>query len=460
MRRGVRRFPGDGSNRVDLLHVDDLVAGLRLVAEAGRGVLLLGGPEAAPLERILTLLAEGARLPRPAFGLPTSALRPAAAVLEAAWSAASLDGEPPLSRHALDVATRDRTYSWERAAVELGWAPKVPLDVGVPAFGAWFADQLPGGDGTGTVKAAPDSSGPGHSIGFDWRSYFDDPDEGLGTVYERFALDRVLGSAVDRTGAHSVLHAPLFGMMGIPGLDAVFQARAGTRVGLLDYDAERLEAVRSLWVELGLNPETHLVPGPDPAAWPSELSADYDLVFSFAALWWFDDPWGVLAASARWARRGVLACVPNRNVFMRMRARLWHRDLFQHLSEEAIDRTAMHRAARQMGLVPVDEGLFDIPPFPDTSVPLAKVLRGLLKRQPGQRADGAPPEGVWRWSILPHLKGEDATLAERVDRLGVLERHLPAPVAPHLAHHRYTLFVPEARSAASRSPPGAAAHST
>lgn len=437
--RGLRRFPGSGDNRIHLLHVDDLVNALILLGNEGDGVFVLGGPEARPLREILELLAAGAGLRPPVFGLPTPVLRPVVRGLETAWSLIGADGEAPISVHSLDVATRDRAYASQRAQDELGWVPKVSLEEGIPPVGAWLATLSPARRTVPGFEAAA-GEGRADALGFDWRGYFEDPDEGLGTVYERFALADVLESAVARTEATSVLHAPMFGMMGIPGLDAVFLAGRGMRVGLLDFDAERLAAVRSQWVELGLEPETHLVPGPDPSTWPEGLPAQYDLVFSFAALWWFDDPWGVLAAQARWADKGVLSCVPNKNVFMRMRARLWHQGLFQRLNEEALDAGAQAKAATELGLQRVDTGLFDIPPFPDTSVPLAKVLRGMLGKQPD-----APPgelgDGVWRWSILPYLKGDQADLKDRIDRLGVLERHLPQVIAPTWAHHRYTLFV-------------------
>ena len=447
LRRGVRWFPGDGANRIHLVHVDDLVAGLSLLGHTGSGVFLFGGPEAAPMGRILTLLAEGAGLPAPRFTLPGSALRPVAAGVEALWELTRRGGEPPLTRHSVDVACRDRAYSWARAADELGWSPKISLEVGIPETGAWLmshqtAEPLPVPATNGAaVPATPEAPLPSH--GFEWRSYFADADEGLGTVYERFALQKVLESAMAQTGSTSVLHAPLFGMLGVPGLDAVFLARSGTRVGLLDFDPERFEAVRSLWSGYGLDPELHPMESADPATWPEQLPASYDLVFSFAALWWFDDPWAVLAAQARWARKGVLVCVPNRNVFMKLRSLVWHRDLFNDLNEEALDPEAMTAAARRLGLQPVDDGLFDIPPFPDTSVPLAKGIRRILgsRQESGPAAANNP--AAWRWSILPYLEGDDPGLAERVERFTVLERHLPSVVAPHLAHHRYILFVPE-----------------
>ena len=233
---------------------------------------MLGGPEAAPIRRILDLLAGGAGLPRPLFGVPRGAVRGVARAVEGLWHETGRPGEAPLSPHSVDVATRDRAYSWVRAHDELGWTPAVALADGVPGGRArgWRPQvvQRP----AKAAKAARTVPGfePGHDAGapaaggFDWRGYFVDPDEGLGTVYERFALDKVLDAAIAATGSTSVLHAPLFGMMGIPGLDAVFLARRGMRVGLLDVDGERLEAVHNQWRDLGLDPEVHLVDGLDP----------------------------------------------------------------------------------------------------------------------------------------------------------------------------------------------------
>lgn len=182
--------------------------------------------------------------------------------------------------------------------------------------------------------------------------------------------------------------------------------------------------------ELGLEPELHLVDGPDPATWPECLQKSYDLAFSFAALWWFDDPWAVLAAQARWAGKGVLCCVPNKNVFMQMRARLWHKELSDP-SSTSTPSTARPPSPRlwASGCVHRDRAVRH-PPFPDTSVPIAKILRR------GQASEGK----AWVWSILPYLKGEDVSMEDRITRLASWERFAPRQVAPALAHHRWHLF--------------------
>lgn len=416
LRRGLRWFPGDGRNRIHLVHVDDLVHGMLLAAERGDGVYVMPGPRALPVRTILAALAEGLGVRPPAFGVPASAVRGAAAGVRLAWRATGSDAEPPLTEHSLDVLVRDRAFSGDRARGELGWVPSTDTEAGLRAY----AEELRAG--------RPASPGP------EWRSYLVDPDEGLGTTYERFALAGVLDRATALTGSRSVLHAPLFGMTGIPGLETILLARSGVRAGLLDVDADRLQAIEQLWKELGQAPETHLAPWPADASWAGAVPrGSYDLVFSFAALWWFDDPWTVLAAQARWAARGVLVCVPNAGPMLKVRARTWHRAMFEHLNLEALDPRAIEGAARAQGLELVDEGVFDLPPFPDTAVPLAKVLRR-------GRPAGADAPGRWRWSILPWLRGEDPTLEDRMVRVGVVERRAPRAVRERLAHHRYLLF--------------------
>ena len=452
LKKGTRRWPGTGRNRIHLIHVDDFVAGLLLVGAGGKGdgVYLMAGPRATPTAELFGLLADGAGLPRPSFGLPTAVVRPVARGLDAAWAAFGREGDAPLSTHSVDVLTVDRHYAPKRAGDELGWEPQVQPEVGIPEVGAWLASQdtaAPAQRPSAAAIASGNATGGyDHELGFDWRGYVEDDDEGLGTVYERFALRDVIQDGLDQTGSQSILHAPLFGMMGFPGIDAIFQAQNGVRVGLLDFVPERMEAVLKVWRELGLNPDVHMVDGPDPRTWPDQLDKQYDMVFSFAALWWFDDPWTVVEKHAQWADKAVLTCILNKNVFIRLRQLSWHKGLFDRLNLDSLNHRELLDAGRRAGLDAIDTGLFDIPPFPDTSLPLAKVARALL----GKKApEGAPPEagastsgaaGAWRWSILPYLRGEQPELEDKVAKLAAWERFVPAPVAPAWAHHRYTLF--------------------
>ena len=79
MARGLRWFPGDGQNRIHLLHIDDLVRGLVLLGGEGDGIYVFGGPEATPAGAIFELLAEGAGIRAPTFGVPVPVARLVAA---------------------------------------------------------------------------------------------------------------------------------------------------------------------------------------------------------------------------------------------------------------------------------------------------------------------------------------------------------------------------------------------
>ncbi|MCD4651795.1 MAG: hypothetical protein K8S56_08435, partial [Candidatus Cloacimonetes bacterium] len=80
-----------------------------------------------------------------------------------------------------------------------------------------------------------------------WRRYFDNPDEGLGSSYERIILNNKLVELKKLFGIETVLEAPLFGFTGISGINSFQMAIEGASVTLLDHDEERAELIRQLW---------------------------------------------------------------------------------------------------------------------------------------------------------------------------------------------------------------------
>ena len=153
-----------------------------------------------------------------------------------------------------------------------------------------------------------------------------------------------------------------------------------------------------------------MVEGPDPKTWPDQLDKQYDLAFSFAALWWFDDPWTVVQKHAQWADKAVLTCCLNKNVFIRLRQLSWHKGLFDRLNLDSLNHGELLSTAQRLGLHPIDTGLFDIPPFPDTSLPLAKVARALLGKKPELTAVAKPSETA-TCSVYDPAALNDAVLA-------------------------------------------------
>ena len=63
------------------------------------------------------------------------------------------------------------------------------------------------------------------------QEYFCTQDEGMGTAYERYALNKFLDDFIKRYKIESVIEVPANGVMGIPGLKSMLFAMAGCKAG-------------------------------------------------------------------------------------------------------------------------------------------------------------------------------------------------------------------------------------
>ena len=141
-RNGRLRIVGDGRNRVDLTHIDNVVDAHLLAESAlrdrpetvgGRAYFitndepvelwewinhLLDRLEIAPVERHISL--------RTALGL--------GAACEAVWSAFRLRGEPPMTRFVASELAMDHWFSIEQARRDLNYHPRVSMAEGLERF--------------------------------------------------------------------------------------------------------------------------------------------------------------------------------------------------------------------------------------------------------------------------------------------------------------------------------------
>lgn len=112
LERGAVPLYGDGSHIRQWVHVDDHCRGVQLVAEAGRPGEIYnigGGQELTNRELVRRLLGE-------------------------------LGADPSAVRRVLDRKGHDHRYSvdWSKIAVELGYVPRVPFDVGLATTVDWY----------------------------------------------------------------------------------------------------------------------------------------------------------------------------------------------------------------------------------------------------------------------------------------------------------------------------------
>jgi SAM-dependent methyltransferase len=275
-----------------------------------------------------------------------------------------------------------------------------------------------------------------------WRHYLTDYNEGLGLVYERFVLNDFLEGLQKRFGIQEVLEAPLYGMAGVSGINSVRLAQLGCRVTLVDDEPERVEGVRRLWAELGLPAEVLLH-----RDWAHLPFGDrqFDLCWQWAGLWYLADPPALIRELMRLCRGVLFLAMPNRwQVGYWLRKHMVDRAFFQAVREEWADMRCIRRVVEAGGFRVVEQGVLDVPPWPDTVMPAAELLRrlGIRSQRLEQRFSGAS----WTWSTMAYYLGEEPDLRERVMRYAFLDRaRLPWQVKALWAHHRYLLAVPPKR---------------
>jgi nucleoside-diphosphate-sugar epimerase len=137
LRRGALVLVDGGRNRIGLSHVDNLVAGMLLAAEApaaaGRLYHLTDGEELtarAAIEAIAGVLG----VPPPRRSLPFAAVLALAAVLEGAARLARRPRPPAMTRYGVRLVSCDCRYDLARERGELGYAPRVSFRDGVRAL--------------------------------------------------------------------------------------------------------------------------------------------------------------------------------------------------------------------------------------------------------------------------------------------------------------------------------------
>jgi SAM-dependent methyltransferase len=272
-----------------------------------------------------------------------------------------------------------------------------------------------------------------------WRKYLTDYNEGLGLVYERFVLNDFLEDLRRRYAIRSVLEAPLYGMAGVSGINDVMLARSGVDVTLVDDNAERIEGVQRIWEkDLDMSPNLTLI---RPDRWGDLPFADnsFDLTWEWAGLWYIPNPAGLLQELARTSRDLVFVAMPNNiQVGYWMRKLVIDREFFATHDESWTNIGRIRRILEGAGVEIIDQGVLDVPPWPDTVMPANEGLQRLGIRS--QKLEAQFTGDDWQWSTMAYYMGQEPDLRDRVIKYAWLD-HAPLPwqVKAVWAHHRYLL---------------------
>jgi SAM-dependent methyltransferase len=269
-----------------------------------------------------------------------------------------------------------------------------------------------------------------------WKKYLTDWNEGLGVVYERFVLNDYLDHLVDQYNIRTVLEAPLYGMAGVSGINSVRLAERGCAVTLIDNCVERLQGVRKIWHQLRL-PAVFLyhhnferLPFADHT---------FDLTWEWAGLWYLPNAEALLQELARVSRRLIFVAMPNNlQVGYLLRKYVIDRDFFPTVDERWVQMGRIKKTLKTVGVTFIDEGVLDVPPWPDTVMPAAEVLKrlGIRSKKLTARFTGED----WTWNTMAYYLGTQPDLRDRVMKYAWLD-HAPLPwrLKTIWAHHRYVL---------------------
>lgn len=124
-------LPETGNHR-SLVHVDDVIAAMLLVADDDRAngrTYIITGPEAPSGRQLYDAMREVLGLPRRRWSVPESILRGAAKCGDGVET--QLKRRIPLDSETVDRLLGSAWYSGDRIARELGWQPKVSLKAGL-----------------------------------------------------------------------------------------------------------------------------------------------------------------------------------------------------------------------------------------------------------------------------------------------------------------------------------------
>ncbi len=271
-----------------------------------------------------------------------------------------------------------------------------------------------------------------------WKNYFTNRDEGLGSSYERIVLNQKLESICHHFKVETILEAPCFGFTGLSGINSAHLARKGCKVSLLDDNKERISMIIDLWEELKIpleitfSPKFNKIPFEDKS---------FDFSWNFSALWFVEDLEIFLEELTRATSKVILLCVPNRTgLGYTIQKKIGKEDLKTYLREKNIYPKNIKKIMMNLDWLLIDNKYIDCPPWPDIGMPKEKFLKifGLSELAGKQRKEPL--------SIMDYYSGKTPDFPDKMMKYYWFEKNIPAFIKMFWAHHKYFLFIPKGKN--------------
>jgi hypothetical protein len=250
-----------------------------------------------------------------------------------------------------------------------------------------------------------------------------DSDVGIGVVYEQFRLNRLLEKIIKKYKIKTVLESPIYGMAGLTGINSMAAVDFDVRVTLAD-KKDYTEVAKVAWANAKRNAafleiKTENLPF---------KNQEFDFAYNFAALWHLERPGRMIDELCR-VSKIVMICMPNPwNPLFQIR------NLFGMLPKKQkkwADEKMIIEQLNRNGFKMLESGVVDIPPWPDTVIPVKEVFSWL----------GFGKGTAWRWSMLDYYTGKKE-IEEKIRRYYFLEdSKLPNFIKKFWAHHFYIIAI-------------------
>ena len=147
----------------------------------------------------------------------------------------------------------------------------------------------------------------------------------------------------------------------------------------------------------------------------------FEFVWNWAALWHLADPAALLREMVRCSNKLVFVAVPNPvQVGYQFRKYVVEPEFVKEIDEKWTDIGMIRRQLEGLGVEILDQGVLDVPPWPDTVMPASELLGRLGIRS--KKLQGRFQGEGWQWSTMDYYLGRQPDLYDRVMKYAWLER--------------------------------------
>ena len=135
-KKGAFVWLDGGAHQTSTCHVQNLAHAITLALDHGRGgeAYFIADEERSSLRAFLTALAATESVALPARSIPGWVARSLASLVEGTWRLLRLRSQPPLTRFAASMMSREVTVCTEKARRELSYVPTLSVAEGLAAM--------------------------------------------------------------------------------------------------------------------------------------------------------------------------------------------------------------------------------------------------------------------------------------------------------------------------------------